>query len=238
MLRLIEAVAKSIGRVASVLHFVFLTCIYSTFAAANIQGDPAVPATSGLLWNRSGLPAVFPLQVKTPAGQDYFLTLVDEGTRREALAAYIIGGAFFKVLVPPGKYTLRFSFGDAWQGEEHLFGSGLDTGEFELKEPLTFRIHGVGTKAGHLVDLTEIRPGQLVQAKVRGQFICQALRTEFFPPLKARYANDPRIEDGSGNHNRRPFSREFRMLGAGQYLRRGNRQFLYLRYEVRSRYCQ
>lgn len=237
MLRLILAFAESIGRAATKQLFVMLACIVPAFAAAEIQSDPPTPAASGLIWNRSGLPAVFPLQIKTPAGQDYFLTLVDEGTRKEILAAYIVGGTFFKVLVPPGKYTLRFSFGGVWQGEEHLFGSGPNTGEFELEEPLTFKIYGVGTKAGHLVDITEIRRGQLVQAKVKGQFICQFFRTEYFPPLEARYAPDSPVQNGVGFHGSRSFSGKFRMLGNESYSRREYRHFFHYRYEVRSRYC-
>ncbi len=229
---------ESIGRTAMECRFVLLTCVIPAFAAAEIQRDSTIPATSGLIWNRSGLPAVFPLQVKTSAGQDYFLTLLDEGTKKEALAAYIVGGTFFKVLVPPGKYTLRFSFGDVWQGEEHLFGLGSNTGDFELEDPLTFKIYGAGTKAGHLVDITEFRRGRHVQAKVKGQFICQALRTEFFPPLEARYTRELAIQNGTGNHSNRSFSGEFRMLGNGPYARPENRQFFYSRYEVISRYCE
>lgn len=238
MLRLIRTFVESFGRAATAQYFVLLACVVPAFAVAEILSDPTSPATSGLIWNRSGLPAVFPLQLKTPAGQDYFLTLVDEGSKKEALAAYIIGGAFFKVLVPPGTYTLRFSFGDVWQDEEHLFGSGLTTGEFELEQPLTFKIYGAGIKAGHLVDITEIRRGQLGQAKVKGQFICQVLRTEFFPTLEARYAQELAIQNGVRNDGRQSFSRELRMIGNRRYIRPENRHFFYLRYEVRSRYCE
>jgi len=58
---------------------------------AQAQGDGPRP---GLMWNRTGLPAVFPLQVKTRPGQNYVLLLSDEQTDADALAAYITGGAF------------------------------------------------------------------------------------------------------------------------------------------------
>lgn len=206
MSRLIRAFVKCIGRAATASRLVLLASITPAFAVAEIQSDPTISATSGLIWNRSGLPAVFPLQVKTSAGQDYFLTLLDEESRKEALAAYIVGGEFFKVLVPPGKYTLQFLFGDVWRGGKHPFGLGSNTGDFELEDPLTFKIYGAGTKAGHLVDITEIQRGQAIQAKVKGQFICQALRTEFFPPLEARYARELAIQNGTGNHSNRSFS--------------------------------
>jgi hypothetical protein len=66
----------------------------------------------GLLWNRSGLPATIPLQIKTNAGVDYFLTLRDVERDRVVLAAYVWGGEFFQVLVPPGRFELVFASGD------------------------------------------------------------------------------------------------------------------------------
>lgn len=219
-------------------QFFLLACLIPAFSTAEIQSDPNTPVTSGLLWNHSGLPAVFPLQVKTPVGQNYFLTLVDKGTGKEALAAYIVGGAFFKVLVPPGTYKLRFSFGDVWQGEERLFGLGSKTGKFELEEPLTFKIHGASIKGGHLVDITEIQQGQLVRAAVKGQFICQTLRTKFYPSLNARYAQEFAFQNVAENNISPPFVGKFRMLGDGPYLRPENRYFFHLEFEVRSRYCE
>ena len=161
------------------LFLVLLLCAAPAFASAGREDAEGTPQAAGLMWNRTGLPAVFPLQVKTPAGQDYFLTLIDDETGEDALAAYIEGGAFFKVLVPPGVFRLSFAAGDIWQGEEELFGPGTDTHAFELKKPLTFRVRGLGTKAGHLVSLLEIEAGEDVQAAVKDQFICQSLRTEF-----------------------------------------------------------
>ena len=78
--------------------------------AAAVSGggaDTVATPPAGLMWNRTGLPAVFPLQVKTPPGQDHVLTLIDADTGTDALAAYIKGGAFFKVLVPPGTYRFK-----------------------------------------------------------------------------------------------------------------------------------
>ncbi|MFX0541262.1 hypothetical protein ACEWPM_005960 [Roseovarius sp. S4756] len=131
------------------------------------------------MWNRSGLPAVFPLQVKTPPGQDYFLTLIDASTDSPALAAYIEGGTFFKVLVPPGIFRVKFAAGDKWQGEDDLFGPGAQTQIFELRDPLTFETRGYDTKAGHLVDLVGAPQGEIVEARVKDQLICQSVRLDF-----------------------------------------------------------
>jgi hypothetical protein len=141
---------------ASALIFVFL-------AAAG----EAVDRPQGLLWNRSGLPATLPLQVRTDPGADYLLRLRDLGTGRAVLAAYIRGGQFFRVLVPPGRYQLLFASGTDWQGEAALFGP--DTKTFVLDPPLSFGAT-LSRKEGHVVDL---RAGS--GAAVRDLAICQWL---------------------------------------------------------------
>lgn len=156
---------------------------------------------AGLLWNRTGLPAVFPLQVKSPEGADYYLVLTSSGSGQEALAAYIRGGAFFKVLVPPGRYALRFASGTDWRGEEQLFGP--DTVVFALPEDLEFAIRGAGIKAGHLVVLTRDAPGAGLRAEVTGQFVCQIAsldgpdRAQLLAELPRWYrlGGDPRERD-------------------------------------------
>jgi len=152
--------------------------------AAAVSGggaDTVATPPAGLMWNRTGLPAVFPLQVKTPPGQDHVLTLIDADTGTDALAAYIKGGAFFKVLVPPGTYRLTFAFGDVWHGREDLFGPGGDTRVFELRRPLTFETRGLGVKAGHVVDLSTRRPGEIAGVMLKDQLICQSFRLRFPP---------------------------------------------------------
>lgn len=162
--------------------FWLLICCVAAVATAGNENALQAPQTTGLVWNRTGLPAVFPLQVKTSPGQDYFLKLIDDETDEDALAAYIIGGEFFKVLVPPGTYFLHFSTGDVWQGEDRLFGPDENTRTIELNHALTFEIRDLATKSGHLVDITNPASVQIAQAVVREQFICQATRTQFRPP--------------------------------------------------------
>lgn len=140
------------------------------------------PPPAGLMWNRTGLPAVFPLQVKTAPGQDHMVTLIDADTGAEALAAYIKGGAFFKILVPPGTYRVRFATGEFWQGEQDLFGPGEKTQGFEMPEPLTFETRGLGVKAGHVVNLLARGPGRLAAVTLKDQLICQSFRPQFPAP--------------------------------------------------------
>lgn len=130
----------------------------------------------GLMWNRTGLPPVFPLQVKSPVGRDYVLTLIDSATGAEALAAYVEGGAFFRVLVPPGRYRVRFAAGRVWRGDEELFGPGALTEHFELEAPLIFEIRNPGIKAGHIIDLSTAALGQVAQTSAL--LVCQTIRSE------------------------------------------------------------
>jgi len=219
---------------------VFALCMAAPFANAENNAALEPSQHAGLMWNRSGLPAVFPLQVKTPPGQDYFLTLIDENTDA-VLAAYIKGGAFFKVLVPPGMFRLRFAFGDIWQGEESLFGSGANTHIFELPSLLTFETRGVGYKVGYVVNLSEPESGQIAQVSLKDQLICQSIRFEFPSTVHSALEMDqtrglrhqawtkwrPGYETGLGEET------FYRSLLRTDF----HRYFMMPRYDVRSRYC-
>ncbi|WP_133176175.1 hypothetical protein [Pelagivirga sediminicola] len=141
---------------------------------------PSAPQT-GLLWNKSGLPATFPLLVMTPPDHAYHLTLKDAATGADILAAYIVGGEFFQVLVPPGTFTLHFEQGTTWQGKTELFGDGPDTASFTLASPLTFEIRGFGVKGGHKVDLRS-RAAEARDAEISPRSICQSVSLEFDEP--------------------------------------------------------
>lgn len=154
-------------------HLGLLIVLLLGIAASAGAQDEVPPRPQGLMWNRTGLPAVFPLQVKTVAGRDYLLTLIDAQTAEPALAAYIRGGRFFRVLVPPGTYRARFASGKTWKGEDELFGAGL-TQVFELEEPLVFETRGRGTKAGHLITLPAPEPDQSAHVTIRDQVLCQS----------------------------------------------------------------
>ncbi|MEQ8256191.1 hypothetical protein [Roseovarius confluentis] len=159
----------------AVLTLIALVCLLSgTARAADGRPDP------GLMWNRTGLPLTFPLQVKSPPGADYIVTLTDNETDTQALAAYIRGGVFFRVLVPPGTYRLRFDYGTVWHSAEERF-AGQKT--LHLETPLTFETRGIGRKAGHLVDLTEMDLDQNTAAapRTQEQVFCQVSRTEIRP---------------------------------------------------------
>ncbi|SEN31581.1 hypothetical protein SAMN04488077_11537 [Roseovarius tolerans] len=188
------------------------------------QTTTSAQPPAGLLWNRTGLPAVFPLQVKTPPGPDYHLTLIDTQTGEAALAAYIEGGAFFRVLVPPGTFRLRFATGTEWQGEDVLFGQGEATHRFDLRRPLTFETRGLGTKAGHIVTLTPGTSDEITRAARKDQFICQSFRPGFASP--ARSPLDRRADQG-------PRGKGDLIDGEPMF----HEPLARPRHDVRSRYC-
>ncbi|MEP0046671.1 MAG: hypothetical protein ABJC87_07595 [Roseobacter sp.] len=145
----------------------------------------ADPPQTGLIWNKTGLPAVFPLQIKTPKGQDYLMTLVDHETKMPALSAFIVGGAFFKVLVPPGVFKVHFAQGENWQNDEDLFGAGK-TLHFTLENTLRFAVLDVGTKGGHVIDMTK----GASEIAIKGQYICQRVAVSQFPRLQEEFNNE------------------------------------------------
>lgn len=190
----------------------------------------------GLMWQRTGLPAVFPLRVRTLPGADYYLTLREAESGADALAAYIEGGRFFRVLVPPGRFEVRFAFGTDWRGEDTLFGA--DTEFLALEAPLSFGVQGLARKNGHLIDLRD--RADSLEARVVPQVDCQGLRFEalaeaftaarpVFPEreeetVDARLARTVRID-------------EIQEAEEAARLERAHRRFAPPRLAVRERLC-
>ncbi|MBE1285402.1 MAG: hypothetical protein GJ676_18970 [Rhodobacteraceae bacterium] len=200
------------------------------FAWAADGASNTPPQRTGLLWNKTGLPAVFPLQIKTDAGTDYVLTLIAPETGEEKLAAYIIGGAFFRVLVPPGSFMLRFT------------PEGEDATPFELAEPLTFRTRGHATKSGHQLDLTGLSPEPGKLAQVKSVALCQIQSADYGPQVYRR-ADEDRLRAFGQLPKDRPFDRlrekareEFRgeRLVPGPYVY----DFSGPRFAVRTVFCE
>jgi len=134
----------------------------------------------GLLWRDSPLAAVFPLVVKTPAGQDFYLRAEAAETGKAVLAAGITGGRFFRGLVPPGRYRLDIAYGTDWRGEDALFAPGPGTGRLRIESPLDFGVEGVARKAGHVVTLDKAADG--FDVAIKGQAVCQRVTTRLIRP--------------------------------------------------------
>lgn len=63
-----------------------------------------------------------PMKITTPAGGNYLIKLVKEGTKRVVMSAYIAGGDTQEFKVPLGTYTIYYAEGDVWCGEKAAFG--------------------------------------------------------------------------------------------------------------------
>ena len=126
----------------------------------------------GLMWNRTGLPLTFPLVIRTDPGQDYHVLLRHAQDGAPALAAFIEGGRFFRVLAPPGTYRVEISHGTDWQDETRLFGPQTEL--ITLAEPLTFAVRNYATRGGHLIDLRWMQ-SQEVSLRTRPVKLCQSL---------------------------------------------------------------
>ena len=210
--------AKLMRCVAVTLTF----CLpHSIASQPTTAGDPPPPA---LLWNRSGLPAVFPLQVKTVPGQDFILTLIDAETGQEAIAARIVGGTFFRVLIPPGRYRLRFSDGN----------DPDDTSRetFELTDILEFRVIGFSVKAGHLIDITTRADNKAARAQIKRQSICQRFALTDIETSADQHRNGiPKLTDAWLLHERlRPSGTRLSPPPNIEWLPT-------YRYELQSRFC-
>lgn len=156
-----------------------LLCLLIAAGTAR-AAEPDGGLAHGLLWRDSPLAAVFPLVVKTPAGQDFYLRAEAAETGKAVLAAGITGGRFFKVLVPPGRYRLDIAYGTDWRGEGALFAPGPKTGRLRIETPLDFGVEGVARKAGHVVTLGKAADG--FDVAIKGQAVCQRVTTRLIRP--------------------------------------------------------
>ena len=126
---------------------------------------------AGLMWNRSGLPATLPLVVKTVPGQDYVVFLAPPQGGDPIMAGYVHGGAFFRLLVPPGTWRVRFAHGHDWQGDDKLFGP--DTKWTEVDQPMAFGA-SVARKHGYIIRLIE-EDGRMRVVSAGPLDLCQGL---------------------------------------------------------------
>ena len=64
-------------------------------------------------------------------GKHYFITLLDWQSNQVVMTAFIRAGDKVELRVPFGSYKLRYTAGDQWYGEAHLFGSNV---KYEMTE--------------------------------------------------------------------------------------------------------
>lgn len=146
-------------------------------------GATAVGAPShGLIENRTGLPLTLPLQIRTAPGRDAYLVLRNAGSGAVAVTAYVEGGRFFRLLMPPGSYTLHAALGREWQGPEALFGPATQI--YDHPDALRFAVEGLGRKTGHLIDLRGLDRAAGIAAETLA--LCQVVLSPPHRPAPGR----------------------------------------------------
>lgn len=87
---------------------------------------PCVPVRvkSGASKIYSGHLGQAPLRIKTPSGDNYLIKLVQKGTRRVVMSAYMAGGDTKEFKVPLGTYSIFYARGQVWCGAKREFGKG------------------------------------------------------------------------------------------------------------------
>ena len=98
-----------------------------------------VPETisPGIIFNDTGAEGLAPFTIITSAGADYYVKLVYEGTSTPAVGIFVQGGVSNEVLVPLGRYQMRYASGSTWYGMNDLFGP--DTSYAKALDVLDFR---------------------------------------------------------------------------------------------------
>lgn len=109
-------------------------------------------------------PALAPLKVSTPPGQNYVLKLVTTGTHRLVMSAYVAGGDTQTFQVPLGRYSIYYAAGKIWCGEKDAFGRGnTRLARLSTEFAFTKEIDGY---AGNAIELTPRSAGNLQIATV------------------------------------------------------------------------
>jgi len=112
----------------------------------------------GVLYDDTGAEAVAPLTIVTNPGEDYYVKLVYEATNTAAIGIYVQGGVSNEVLIPLGRYEMRYAAGTTWYGLTDLFGP--DTVYAKALDILDFRIEN-GQYSGYTVELILQEGGNL-----------------------------------------------------------------------------
>ncbi len=111
--------------------------------------EPPIEISHGII-SKSFNEGLAPLEIRTRAGNNYFIKIVNSKSNEPVLTAYIVGGRPFEVLMPLGTYELRYAAGDLWYGTKYYFGP--DTVFSKAKELFHFTSNGY-QYSGYTVEL-------------------------------------------------------------------------------------
>lgn len=169
------------------------------------------------------------------------MTLVDHGTGDDVLAAYIEGGKFFRVLVPPGNFRLKFAQKSPQRRDPEVIDSTVRNDSFELPAPLTFETRGLDVKAGHIVNLLDHGPGQSANVTLKDQLICQSFRLGL-PSLRYGSLAEDRDSEPGWDRRARTWPERLEKRDRDFFGTRHKTQYepwphIVPRFQMRTRYC-
>lgn len=121
------------------------------------------PVKPGIIMATSKAERIAPFQIRTKAGANYYVKLVNATTDAPVLGIYVAGGRTLDVDVPLGTYRMRYAFGDTWFGLEHLFGP--DTDYAKADRIFDFKVQG-SQVSGYTVELIPQTNGNLQTRKI------------------------------------------------------------------------
>jgi len=107
--------------------------------------------------------SIAPFKINASNYSNFFVKLIDTGTRKLVLAMFVRKGSVYKTRVPLGSYVLKYASGNKWYGEKNFFGS--DTGFFETNDIFEFTRHG-NKVSGYTVTLYEVPNGNLSTVQI------------------------------------------------------------------------
>jgi hypothetical protein len=131
--------------------------------SASISKCAPEHVSSGIYEDRTGRPAVAPFEIITSAGHDYFVKLVDVSTGETSVTIFVRGGAPEEILVPLGRYKMRYVFGKTWCGDRLYFGD--DTDAAKANDIFHFR-ETADSYEGYVVELILQNDGNLVTRSI------------------------------------------------------------------------
>jgi hypothetical protein len=105
-----------------------------------------------------------PFEIKAAQGSNYLLKLVDAFTKAPVLTVFVRSGATVNIDVPLGVYEVRYASGEAWYGDEYLFGP--DTAYSKADKTFTFEAVGNQVR-GFTITLYKVAHGNLRTAAIK-----------------------------------------------------------------------
>lgn len=97
--------------------------IVLNFYSFDKESPPQLPIPNNGILGKSFDDGLSPLRISTrDKEQNHFIKIVENGTSKEILKAFLRGGQTLEFDVPLGSYIIKYATGKKWYGERFLFG--------------------------------------------------------------------------------------------------------------------